>query len=95
MNHEYSAEAVAATDFTTRANEKAKSRWRVISVIAQGYKSCGEGADPQLNQIIIFFERDSIAGEDQSDNRNLMSGNEPAQVEELFEEGLTEQAKSK
>jgi hypothetical protein len=55
----------------------------------------GKVAEPQLNQIIIFFERESIAGEDQSDNRNLMSGNEPAQVEELFEEGLTEQAQSK
>jgi hypothetical protein len=55
----------------------------------------GEVANPQLNQIIIFFERDSIAGEDQSDNKNLMSANEPAQVEELFEEGLTEQAQSK
>jgi hypothetical protein len=43
----------------------------------------------------IFFERDPIAGEDQSDNKNLMSANEPAQVEELFEEGLTEQAQSK
>ena len=95
MNHEYSAETVAATDITTRANEKAKSRWRVISVIAQGYKSVGEGADPQLNQIIIFFERAAIAGEQQSNNRNLMSGDEPAQVEELFDEGLTEQTQSK
>jgi hypothetical protein len=93
--NQYSAETMAAADFTTRANEKAKIGWRVISVIAQSYKSVGEGADPQLNQIIIFFERASIAGEDQSDNRNLMSGNEPAQVEELFEEGLTEQAQSK
>ena len=55
----------------------------------------GEVADSQLNHIIIFFERNSIADEDQSANRNLMSGNEPAQVEELFEEGLTEQAQSK
>jgi hypothetical protein len=93
--NQYSAETMAAADFTTRANEKAKIGWRVISVIAQSYKSVGEGADPQLNQIIIFFERASIAGEDRSDNRNLMSGNEPAQVEELFEEGLTEQAQSK
>jgi hypothetical protein len=95
MHHEYSAETVAAADFTTRANEKARNGWRVISVIAQGYKSVGKVADSQLNQIIIFFERNSIADEDQSDNRNLMSGNEPAQVEELFEEGLTEQTQSK
>jgi hypothetical protein len=95
MNHEYSTEMIAAADFTTRANEKAKNGWRVISVIAQSYKSVGEVANPQLNQIIIFFERDPIAGEDQSDNKNLMSANEPAQVEELFEEGLTEQAQSK
>jgi hypothetical protein len=95
MNHEYSAETVAAADFTTRANDKAKNGWRAISVIAQSYKSVGKVAEPQLNQIIIFFERESIAGEDQSDNKNLMSANEPAQVEELFEEGLTEQAQSK
>ena len=95
MNHEYIAETVAAADFTTQANEKAKSGWRVISVIAQSYKSVGNVAEPQLNQIIIFFARDSIVGKDQNDHRNLMSRDEPAQVEELFEEGLTEQAQSK
>jgi hypothetical protein len=95
MNHEYSAETVAAADFKTKANEKAQNGWRVISVIAQSYKSVGNVAEPQLNQVLIFFERAAIAGEYQSNNRNLMSGDEPAQVEELFEEGLTEQAQSK
>jgi hypothetical protein len=95
MNHEYSAETVAAADFTTRANEKAKNGWRVISVIVQSYKSVGNAAESQLNQVLICFERAAIAGEDHSNNRNLMSDDEPAQIEELFEEGLTEQAQSK
>jgi hypothetical protein len=95
MNHEYNAETVAAADFKTKANEKAENGWRVISVIAQSYKFVGDVAEPQLNEIIIFFERAAIAGEQQSNNRNLMSGDEPAQVEELFDEGLTEQTQSK
>ena len=40
--NQYSAETMAAADFTTRANEKAKIGWRVISVIAQSYKSVGK-----------------------------------------------------
>ena len=38
---------------------------------------------------------DSIPGDDQSDDKNLMSNDEPAQVNELFEEGLEVKAEAK
>jgi hypothetical protein len=93
VNHEYSAETVAAADFTTKANEKAKVGWRVLSVIA--HMPVGDVTEPHLNEITIFFERDSIPGDDRSDDKNLMSGDEPAQVDESFEEGLEVKAEPK
>jgi hypothetical protein len=99
MNHEYSAETVAASDVTIKANEKAKNGWRVISVIA--HTPGRDVAEPHLSEITIFFERnsisdrDSIPGDDQSDDKNHMSGDEPAQVDELFEEGLDVKAEAK
>jgi hypothetical protein len=99
MNHEYSAETMAAADFTTKANEKARVGWRVISVIA--HTPVGSVTEPHLSEITIFFERntvsarDSIPGDDQSDDKNLMSNDEPAQVNELFEEGLEVKAEAK
>jgi hypothetical protein len=93
MNHEYSAETVAAADFTTKANEKAKVGWRVISIIS--HTPVGDVAEPHLSEITVFFERDSIRGDDQSDDKNLMPSDEPAQVSELFEEGLEVKAEAK